>query len=327
MPLAAKTTQNGADIWGQTFVCLNSTPLMTDVTSKASNSACRARAIPSPCWKSKRAMQREGNLTTWLRPLHRTPHKGEVEPFVWQRGGASSPPLCLAIRATRSRTKFHSDNFVPLAQGGLPITRSYRPHVLVTNGGPQASKTLAFLFTLQQDPMKHRSAQVLKPQLVYWSGVGVEFDRQQVKAQRRELESSLVNVEARQLAVQDPPKHGRVRSHPVRSPMLRDQFTKGGQKEYSPAHCRVENSRRLRNSFPRKRSERRSDHEFRNRLRCVIASLSLLFLRRVVLQIELVRLAQNTNWDVREIQVAPLLLPTKVKLATGAFRRMFPNTP
>ena len=36
-------------------------------------------------------------------------------------------PLSAAMRATVSQTWFHFGSLVPLAQGGFPITRSYRP--------------------------------------------------------------------------------------------------------------------------------------------------------------------------------------------------------
>ena len=58
-----------------------------------------------------------------------------------------------------------------------------------------------------------------------------------------------------------------------------------------------------------------ANHQFGNRFGREIAALALLLRRRVLSQVELVRLTQDTDGDVREVQVGPLLLPAEKQLA------------
>ena len=59
-------------------------------------------------------------------------------------------------------------------------------------------------------------------------------------------------------------------------------------------------------ALPFKRAEGRANHQLGNRFGCEIAALALLLRWRVLSQVELVRLTQDTDGDVREVKVGPL---------------------
>ena len=77
--------QNGAEICGQTFVFRNSAPLMIDVNIKRLKQGLSRGRHAIALLKEQAGVEREGNLTVRLGPLHRPPHERQVEPFIWQR--------------------------------------------------------------------------------------------------------------------------------------------------------------------------------------------------------------------------------------------------
>ena len=174
-------------------------------------------------------------------------------------------PLSAAMRATISQTRLHSGSFVPLAQGGFPITRSYRPLCSSPTRGPRLPSVVPSFFLCALDPVQHRPAEIFEPQLVDRPRVWVEFDRQQIQTQCREPKRSFVDVEADHLLVEDSPEHVGVRPLSIGPPVLRDQLPECRQQENAPANGRIENPGRLAGIPSFQRSERRSNHQLSDR--------------------------------------------------------------
>ena len=124
--LVANRRQKGVEICCHTFVFLSSAPFTTDVTSSAWKRARRASGIPSPCWKSRRACSAKAIWPPGFAHSIARHTKGRSSTSFGKGGAASAIPLRCAIRETVLETRFHSGSPVPLAQGGFPITRSYR---------------------------------------------------------------------------------------------------------------------------------------------------------------------------------------------------------
>ena len=100
-------------------------------------------------------------------------------------------PLSAAMRATVSRTRFHSGSFVPACPGRVPDHEVVSPLVLFPDEGSQTAERRTFLFVYALDPVQHRPAEIFESQLVYRPRVGVEFDRQQVQAPAPRSEAQL----------------------------------------------------------------------------------------------------------------------------------------
>ena len=158
-------------------------------------------------------------------------------------------------------------------------------------------------------------------------GCGVELDGQQIQTQRREPQRGFVNVEADHLLVKDSPEHVGVRPPSSGPPVLGDQLPECRQQEHAPANGRIENPGRLGGIPPFQRAERRSNQQLSDRSGREVAALALLLSRRVLPQVEFVRLTQDTDGDVREVQVAPLLLPAENSWPSGARLSTSPKTP
>ena len=187
--------------------------------------------------------------------------------------------------------------------------------MLFPDAGSQAAQRRTLLFAFALDLVQHRPTESFESQLVDRPRVRVELDRQEIQTQRREPERGFVDVEADHLLVEYSPEDVGVRPRSIGPPAFCDQLPECRQQEHASADGRIENPDRLAGIPPFERAERGSDHQVSDRSGGEVAAFLFLLVRRVLPQVEFVRLTQDTDRDVREVQVAPFLLPPEKRLA------------
>ena len=310
----ANKMQKGAAISGQTLVCLSSTPLMMEVTSSASDKA----------WPAL--------------PFHHLVGKAGVREAQMLSGHSALPTPSLAtqkvgrdLRSAREATDFttfqmgrnpgnHITDEVPIGQlsptcpGRIPYDQMVLSEMVSPTIGPRlpssAPSPWPSLFTLCRTlPRKFSN---LNLSTGFGSGSSSIDMRYKPNAANRSADSliskptiCLYRIDLRVLV------SGRFPSARQRSAISSRNAV---SKKDASARCRIKDLRATASSVSLQGTERRANHKISDRSGCVVAPFLPLPGRRVITQIEFVCLTQNSNRNVRKVEIIPFLFPAKKQL-------------